>query len=289
LGAFDETQTAFIFSAAKNVSRRLALGANLKLVRHSLEEFSAGGTGADLGLLFSATPRIRLGASLLNVGGPNIKLRDTEEAYPLEMRGGVAVRVLEGKGLISGEVDHRAGPGTALRAGAEYWLMNSLGLRVGYDDASAVGGFSYRFAHGLRFDYGVGGHELGTTHRFGVSFRFGGFFAASQAEPEIFSPTGLNPITKFHLKARTKAEAREWRLDIVGKSEVVVRTFGGRGVVPPHVLWDGKDAVGLPVADGVYRYRLSVLDQFGDVLEARERMIEVATAGPQGTVPVVIE
>jgi hypothetical protein len=289
LGSFDESQTAFIFSAAKSVSRRLSLGANLKVVRHSLEEFSAGGTGADVGVLFSATPKIRLGASLLNLGGPNIKLRDVEEPYPVEMRGGLSVRVLDGKGLISGEVDHREGPGTALRAGAEYWLMKNLGLRVGYDDVSAVGGFSYRFPHGLRLDYGVGGHELGTTHRFGVSYRFGGFFADSQAEPEIFSPTGQNPVTKFNLKARTKAEPREWRLDIVNKSDEVVRTFGGRGMAPAHVLWDGKDATGLPLADGAYRYRLVVLDQLGDAVEAREHTVEISTGGPQGTVPVVIE
>jgi flagellar hook assembly protein FlgD len=52
------------------------------------------------------------------------------------------------------------------------------------------------------------------------------------------------------------------------------------------VLWDGKDETGLPVADGVYTYRLTVKDEAGRVIQAGTRKVEISTGGPSVTVPV---
>ena len=51
----------------------------------------------------------------------------------------------------------------------------------------ATGGFAYRFAPQYQLDYAASGQVLGVTHRIGLAFRFGGFFAASRAEPEAFA------------------------------------------------------------------------------------------------------
>jgi len=102
----------------------------------------------------------------------------------------------------------------------------------------------------------------------------------------VFSPTGDKAVTKISLNARTKAEAQSWSLEIVSKSSQVVRRFGGPGMPPAHVLWDGKDETGLPVADGVYTYRLTVKDTDGRLLNASTRKVEISTGGPQVTVPV---
>jgi hypothetical protein len=162
-----------------------------------------------------------------------------------------------------------------------------LALRVGYDDASAGGGMSYRFAGHYQFDYGVLDHPLGLTHRVGVSYRFGGFFASAKASPEIFSPTGERATTKISLNARTKSEPESWSLTMVNKSDEIVRRFGGKGQPPAHILWDGKDETGLPLADGVYVYTLEVLDADGRAIESRKRTVEISTGGPQGSVPVI--
>ena len=69
----------------------------------------------------------------------------------------------------------------------------------------------------------------------------------------MFSPTGERAVTRFALNARTKADAQQWALEIVNKSETVVRRFGGQGQPPAHVEWDGKDETGLPLADGIYQ------------------------------------
>ncbi len=289
LGEFSNKDFAFLLSGALNLSTRWSLGANLKVAHQSIEEFSASGVGADLGVMGELNDMVSLGASLLNLGGPSLTLREVDESYPEEFRAGLALHLLDGNGLISAEIAHREGPGTQVRAGGEFWIHSSLGLRLGYYAENIAGGFSYRFGGSWQFDYGVSDHTLGVTHRFGLTYRFGGFFAKSQAVPEIFSPTGQNPVTKFLLTTRTKAEAQEWRLEIHNKSDEVVRSFGGQGVPPAHILWDGKDEAGLPLPDGVYRYWLTVHDFEGRELISQQRSVEISTGGPEGSVPVVIE
>jgi hypothetical protein len=289
LGSFGENDMAFLLSASKNLTRRLALGASAKVVQQSIDEFDAVGAGADLGVLYDVSPMVRVGASVLNLGGPNLKFRASEETYPVELRAGVAIRLLQGRGLLSAEVDHRSGPGAALRAGGEFWIARNMALRLGYDDTSPTGGFSYEVNPALRFDYGATSHELGVTHRIGVSYRFGGFFASSNAVPAVFSPIGSQSVTKIHLNSRTKAEAASWSLEIIDQSGQVVRRFGGQGNPPAHVMWDGKDASGLPLADGVYKYQLVVEDAEGRSIVGQERKVEITTEGPRGSVPVIIE
>jgi hypothetical protein len=287
LGTFGEGETAFLFGLSKAVSPGLAVGANLKVARQSIEDWSAGGVGFDLGAMYALSPMVRAGAAVRNLGGPSLTLRETKETFPTEISGGVAALVLRGRGLVSAQLDQVEGTGVRLHGGAEYWLQPSVALRIGYDDAYATGGFSYRMNGPMQFDYGVSDQPLGMTHRFGLAYRFGGFFASSKADPEVFSPTGENSVTKIRLRAHTKADAESWTLTLLNKSAEVVRRFGGKGLPPAHILWDGKDEAGLPVADGVYRYRLVVLDREGREIESPSGTVEIFTTGPQGSVPIV--
>jgi hypothetical protein len=164
-----------------------------------------------------------------------------------------------------------------------------MAIRLGYDESSPAGGFSYRVNPGMRLDYGLSDHDLGTTHRFGVSYRFGGFRAASQANPPVFSPLGARAVTKFELTAHAKADVEKWRLEITDKGNGVVREFSGRNQPPSHVMWDGKDAAGLPMPDGLYSYVLTVEDAEGRVMVGHPNLVEIATEGPRGSVPVLVE
>jgi hypothetical protein len=287
LGTFRETETAYVVTMSKGFSPKLAIGANVKIVTQSIEQFSAGGVGFDLGALYEPLPGLRLGGSLFNIGGPTMNLRAADETYPSEWRGGFAYQVFGGRGLITAQLGHADGPGMRFSGGSEYWIQPGLAFRLGFDDDRGTGGFTYRMTPQYQFDYAVADHVLGMTHRAGISYRFGGFFASSVAEPAMFSPTGERAVTKIALQARTKADPREWSLSIVDKGELVVRRFGGPGQPPPHLLWDGKDETGFPLADGVYRYVLVVNDAEGRTFVSPVREVQIATEGPQGRVPVI--
>jgi flagellar hook capping protein FlgD len=286
LGTFDEGETAWLFTLSHTVTPRAAVGASATLVRQTVESFSGGGFGMSVGGLVNVTPTLRFGLTLSDLGGPTITLRDTPEQWPMRVRGGGALAVLNGRGLVTFEVDHAAGPGMTFHGGSEYWLMPTLALRAGYDDARGTGGFTYRFAPQYELDYAVANNPLGMTQRVGLSMRFGGFFSSSRAEPDMFSPTGEHAVTQIALNAHTKADVDHWSLDVLDKSDHVVRRFGGPGRPPDHVEWDGKDDNGLPLADGTYRYRLTVQDREGRVMVSPMKRLVITTSGPQGTVPV---
>lgn len=285
LGTFDEGDLVMALTIAQALSPDWSLGANLKLARQSVEDFSGSGFGFDLGVMGRLTDGLMIGASALNLGGPSIKLREKDESYAAEIRGGVAYTMLEGRSRTTAEVGHRDGPGAQARVGTEFRIQ-SLALRVGYYIDNIAAGFSYGFKNGLQFDYGMSDHELGMIHRFGLNYRFGGYFADSKADPEIFSPTGQNPVTKFLLGSQTKADAKDWQLVIRDKSGTVVRQYAGQGATPAHVIWDGKGETGLPLPDGKYRYRLTVTDHEGRTMEGVERNVEISTGGPQGSIGV---
>ena len=114
LGTFNESETAYIFTMSLALTPRVALGVNSKLVRQSIEDFSGGGFGFDVGAIMSVTPNLKVGASALNLGGPNITLQNTKEAYATQFRGGFSYGVLRGRGLIAAEVDQTQTSGSAL-------------------------------------------------------------------------------------------------------------------------------------------------------------------------------
>ena len=286
LGTFREGEIAYMLSASKALTPRFAVGLNAKLIQQTVESYSGNGFGADLGAMFDVTPDLRLGASVMNVGGPSLTLQDVAETYPTQFRGGAALRVLGGKGMLGLQLDHSEGLGARFHGGAEYWIQSGLALRMGWADAGGSGGFSYRFAPQYQLDYAAADHALGLTQRLGVSYRFGGFFASSNASPAIFSPTGDQAVTKISLNSRTKADPSDWRVEIVNKSDEVVRRFGGAGQPPAHLQWDGKDENGLPLPDGTYRYNLVVKDAVGRLVAGPMRHVEISTGGPQGTVPL---
>jgi hypothetical protein len=176
LGEFESSDTAFLFSMAKSFGPQLSLGTNLKVVNQNVEEFSATGVGADLGMQYRVNKHIALGASLLNVGGPTMQLREADESYLTEIRGGFSLFLMDGKARLNGELDRRAGLKPTFHAGTEFWLVRSFALRVGFESTGAAGGFSYRMPNGFALDYGTADHELGLTHRVALSYNFGGFF-----------------------------------------------------------------------------------------------------------------
>ncbi len=285
LGTFDEGNMALGLAVAQPLGDRLAAGAQVKLVRQSLDEFNASGLGFDLGVIARAPGGLQVGVSAVNLGGPTLAMRMRDETYLRELRGGAALPVNGGNGLLAVDIVQRDGADTQFHVGGRFRLQ-ALELGVGYDIDNFAAGFSYHLPNGLQLDYAMSDHELGLVHRIGLTWRFGGFSAEAKASPAVFSPTGGEPLTRFSLKAHTRADALAWHLDITNNSGVVVRTFAGQGQPPADIVWDGKDSVGRPLPDGDYTYRLRVDERGGTTLQARQGTVEIASGGLLGTIGV---
>jgi hypothetical protein len=208
-----------------------------------------------------------------------------DETYLRELRGGVAVPVSGGNGLLALDAVQRDGADPQLHAGGRFRLQ-ALELSLGYDIDSFAAGFSYSLPSGLQVDYAMSDHDLGLVHRVGVTWRFGGFSAEATATPAVFSPTGTEPVTRFAMKARTRAEAASWQLEIVDDSGLVVRTYAGQGSPPADIVWDGMDAAGRALPDGSYNYRLRVDERGGTSLQTQPGTVEISSGGPRGSIEV---
>ena len=160
----------------------ISVGTKLKFVNTdiTLDGTSYGksnGYGFDFGILVNPVENIRFAVVGLDLGGTSVTYdNDTsEEILPQTFRFGASYTPFEGF-LLAADIDDR------IHVGAEYWLMNSIALRGGYqkdidkiDNYSASiysGGFSARYRF-LQFDYAIEDHpDLNITHRIGVSFYY---------------------------------------------------------------------------------------------------------------------
>src|SRR5439155_3453026 len=83
LGTFRNSETAYLLTVSRAFSPRLAIGTNLRMVQQTVEAWSGGGFGVDLGGWYQLSPAFRFGASVANLGGPSITLRDVAETHPM--------------------------------------------------------------------------------------------------------------------------------------------------------------------------------------------------------------
>ncbi|MEM8488803.1 MAG: hypothetical protein AAF564_24875 [Bacteroidota bacterium] len=68
---------------------------------------------------------------------------------------------------------------------------------------------------------------------------------------------------------------QSWELQIVQLDDAVVKTFGGRDVLPNSLSWDWRADDGQLIAPGVYRYSLLWIDQLGNTHQSNERKLYV--------------
>lgn len=185
LGESDYSETEYLFSYGGRVPRAplvsrvftpLYAGVTMKLIHQSLAEFSAIGTGADVGFLW--TPRapsgLRFGVSLQNILPPTLKLNRTSDRLPLLVRGGTSFSSQfgsVGEWLVAFDVDKAASRAIKYHAGGELNIRELFTLRTGWDGDFALGfGLNY---WRLGFDYAYVTREPGALHCFSVNFRIG--------------------------------------------------------------------------------------------------------------------
>jgi outer membrane protein OmpA-like peptidoglycan-associated protein len=166
------------------ISRRLALGVNVKMISSRFDSYTTSGVAADFGLLYKSK-RFRLksvglglfdygiitfGGALLHYGG-EMKVDTETTLLPQTWRVGMGFHVGRYRGLsllLASDVIGVKGRDWALGLGSEVWWKDFLGARIGYRlNGDDLGGLS--FGMGLRWD-NVLNSVLGLPSRYGDAF-----------------------------------------------------------------------------------------------------------------------
>jgi len=198
-GTFNMQQMAFLFAYGRKFLPVLSSGLGFKIVRKRMpvqdENFSGSGFGMDLGLLYHPQDikgegffweqlrRLSFGVNLQNLVPPKVQMKadgvsSSKETYGLNLKMGTSysVRNLVPRWMdrltINIDLDKPYLRGIKFAGGAEYWFRNSVAFRLGYGKSNINFGlgFLYRW---LQVDYGFSPHDLGLSHKFSITLKFG--------------------------------------------------------------------------------------------------------------------
>jgi hypothetical protein len=187
-----------------------SLGANVKGIQEKLADESANGAAFDVGgtVIY---PKPVLGGTMRfavverNMGS-GMSFLQQKDPLPTEFRAGIAaVQMMNKKLNVSMDYAMPKADDASVQGGAEFWLVPFIAIRAGYI-ANKNEGSGIRTGLGLRirgisFDYAyASGGELGITHRYELSFRFG-------------EPRPILSAEEYQILKEAKAAMRQGRYD----------------------------------------------------------------------------
>lgn len=174
---FGSAQDALLLSFSKSLSRYLALGTNLKLIRNDLDSDVATGIGFDASMHLRLADWLFLGFVAQDLGTDYRWNSGLVEGVPLSLRGGIALEPYEGMSVTL-DGNRIAGGKTVFNIGTEITLFDLLPVRLGLQGDSFTGGAGFRLPisnHRIEVDYGYGLDPVANDqiHRLSVLLSFG--------------------------------------------------------------------------------------------------------------------
>ncbi|MCX5781856.1 MAG: PorV/PorQ family protein [Elusimicrobia bacterium] len=177
IGSADLSENALLLSYAK-IYKGILVGTTVKAVQQKIDNYSGTGFGVDAGALYALTDRLWFGANLQNIIPPMIKLNTDTDQYPITLNLGASCDISE-KVLLSSDFVFTAGRNPKLRIGAEYTPLKMFSIRAGINETEVTAGFGITWKEleiGYAFSYHdalAGYTDLGSSHRFGITYNFG--------------------------------------------------------------------------------------------------------------------
>jgi gliding motility-associated-like protein len=256
-----------------SVSKSFCFGFNVMGLQSKIGQNKASAFSSDVGILLS-TPNRTFSFGLV---GQNLGTTLRGEKLPINIKAGLACKIkfsqervdlsialdankpIEGDFNFSLGIEHVLLETFAVRAGYKYDLQktglgNLAGLRVG-------AGLRWM---GLLVNYAWAPYSsLGTTHMVSLGYRFGKTGRIPtvklilQAEPGVFSPNndGMDDITELVIAGENLEKIERWEFKIKDKDGAIVSRKSGE-ILPISIAWDGTDAEGKLVPDGLYTCQL---------------------------------
>jgi tetratricopeptide (TPR) repeat protein len=178
LGTFDDSRLAFTLAYGKKIQENLSIGLAGKYISHTLDTSISGAFTTDLTMFLEGVnhtvPGIKLGFGVNNIISSSFG--DTDDVMPLIFRMGASHKFLKNKLLVAFDIDKSLMANLGWHIGTEYYLMNYLAMRLGFEGESGIrettAGFGFKYKdYGL--DYAFALHELGLSHRVSGSWKIG--------------------------------------------------------------------------------------------------------------------
>jgi hypothetical protein len=173
-GEISDRDTALLLACAYSVFEEASVGAGMKIVNMSFDDVNATWAGFDMAVMLMPTKELSLGINLQNLIKINFQKVDNRDySVPFNMKFGAAYKMLDNKLILTADVDNNMlSKSMKLHAGVEYWLMNMVKLRGGYDNGDLTVGLGFIISN-YQVDYAMLNHYLGMSHRVSFTYRFG--------------------------------------------------------------------------------------------------------------------
>jgi tetratricopeptide (TPR) repeat protein len=209
-GEFSSRQNIVIAGYGFSPLKRLAFGVSIKGVLIDIDDYRGSGFGFDLGAAYAAGffDGLTVGIKATDLMGPKVKLNEIQQRYPSAFRGGIAYdkKFTNVSMSLNFDIENSEKGGSDIYAGGEVGISDILFARVGYmgERATFGGGLAYS---GIKFDYAyLGLDDLGTSHRFSLSYSFGGSVSQRRAAHE--NRIVADKIKEYDDKAKTESRQR---------------------------------------------------------------------------------
>lgn len=174
MGSFADTQSVYNLAWGKQVTDSTAFGASIHQLKRQLDSSSDTQLSMDIGFMRQMTPLLRTGVGIQNVfsksGG------DTSDKLPVTFRLGNSLRLFKDRLLLGLDISKPQIGDTTFRLGGEFWVSNWFPFRFGIVGTPTVQETDFGFGlHFKRFELDIanGIHDLGTSSRMSLTFKFG--------------------------------------------------------------------------------------------------------------------
>jgi hypothetical protein len=208
-GYYSASDMALLLSYARRLNPRLAVGGNFKIIRERIESDSAQSFALDAGAQYDYKPKIKLGATLSNLG-TGITLSKTSCPLPMGLRVGAAYQYKKDL-LFTSDLNMAFDDSLTLHFGSEYVYPAQvkglrLLLRCGFQTSSmgylgALSGLSLGFGvekGAMGLDYALAPYgELGMSHRLSLKLKFDGLTAGAHATQKLNSGEQAQMLQKI--------------------------------------------------------------------------------------------
>jgi len=184
-GDFKDVRESYLLSYAYQFENMISAGISGRFVSRVFDSFSANGFGLDAGLAYKHQGLFSVSMAFLNVMQPSLKLGSSFETYPLNMRFGTAVYLLDSNLVLTGGVlvinllsdgrdflDEKGRQSIRFASGAEYRAFGFTAIRAGISRDAFTAGAGLT-AGNFTLDYAMEFKGTALMHNFGITALFG--------------------------------------------------------------------------------------------------------------------